>query len=141
MSTEPFYKDAADRIYHEWDDALANNDAEALLALYAKNAVLESPLIPHLLSNEEGVCRGTKEISALFELLAQRKPSLRKYYRTPCLKQGNLLIWEYPRETPQGEQMDFVEVMELNDAGLIQYHRVYWGWRGVKVIQDDGYHQ
>ena len=36
--------------------------------------------------------------------------------------------------------MDFVEVMELAD-GLIQRHCVYWGWRGIKVIQDDAYHR
>jgi hypothetical protein len=50
------------------------------------------------------------------------------------------MIFEYPRVTPDGEQMDFVEVMEIGD-GLIQRHCVYWGWRGVKVIQDDAYHK
>jgi hypothetical protein len=45
-----------------------------------------------------------------------------------------------PRDTPDGKQMDFVEVMEITD-GLIQRHCVYWGWRGVKVIQDDAYHK
>jgi hypothetical protein len=34
------------------------------------------------------------------------------------------MIWEYPRETPDGDQMDFIEVMEFKD-GLIQRHRVY----------------
>ena len=50
-------------------------------------------------------------------------------------------MWEYPRSTPQGDQMDFVEVMELNDEGLIQYHRVYWGWYGFGVLQRDEYHR
>ena len=35
--------------------------------------------------------------------------------------------------------MDFVEVMELNDDGLIQYHKVNWGWRGVIVLQKNEY--
>ena len=43
-------------------------------------------------------------------------------------------MWEYPRATPTGEQIDLVEVMELRD-GLIQRHRVYWGWFGVKALQ------
>jgi hypothetical protein len=43
------------------------------------------------------------------------------------------------RETPSGEQMDFVEVMEIED-GLIHAHRVYWGWRGVDVLINDQYH-
>jgi len=49
-------------------------------------------------------------------------------------------MWEYPRQTPDGEQMDFVEVMELHD-GLIRRHRVYWGWRGVSVMEKDQYHR
>ena len=40
----------------------------------------------------------------------------------------------------RGEQMDFVEVMELAD-GLIHRHRVYWGWFGVKLLEQDRYHR
>jgi hypothetical protein len=36
--------------------------------------------------------------------------------------------------------MDFVEVMEIADR-LIQRHCVYWGWRGIQIIQDDAYHK
>jgi len=42
-------------------------------------------------------------------------------------------MWEYPRATPDGDQMDFAEVMEL-EAGLIRRHRVYWGWYGVRTL-------
>ena len=35
--------------------------------------------------------------------------------------------------------MDFAEVMELNEDGLIQRHCVYWGWYGVGVLQRDAY--
>ena len=139
MKNKLTYANAADRIYHEWDKALAQNDVEALVALYAEDAVLESPLIPYLLCREKGICRGRTEIRDLVEKVAERKPNLRKYYRTPCLKLDNLIMWEYPRQTPQGEQMDFAEIMNLNEEGLIQSHRIYWGWRGVKVLQDDVY--
>jgi hypothetical protein len=57
-----------ERIYHEWDAALArleelpperlDEGVDALLALYAKDAILESPLIPHLMGTERGICRG-----------------------------------------------------------------------------------
>ena len=50
------------------------------------------------------------------------------------------LVWEYPRATPNGEQIDLVEVMELEN-GLIHRHRVYWGWYGVKTIEEDRYHR
>jgi len=129
-----------DRIYHEWDKALADNDAEALLALYAPDAILESPVISHLLGTERGVCRGRGQIRALIDVVTRRKPEVRQFFRRPYLSDGKTLIWEYPRETPSGDQMDFVEVMEINDAGLIQKHRVYWGWRGFQVLAKDAYH-
>lgn len=128
-----------ERMYFAWDEALSRNDSEALLALYAEDARLESPLIPHLLGVEGGVLNGHDELRCLFALLADRKPPVRRYSRTGYLTDGRRLIWEYPRATPEGEQMDFAEVMELNDRGLIQRHCVYWGWFGVRVLQRDQY--
>ncbi len=133
-------KSAAEDIHHAWDKALANNDVEGLLSLYALDAVIESPLIPHLLKIDKGVLRGRKELRLLIEKVAERKPVIRKYFKQNFFTDGKTLIFEYPRQTPDGEQMDFVEVMEIKD-GLIQYHRVYWGWRGFQVIQEDLYHR
>ena len=130
-----------ERVYFAWDDALSRNDKAALLALYAADAVIESPLIPHVLKSERGIVRGEAEIRALLDEVAARKPPARQFHRTGYLTDGRRLIWEYPRETPDGEQMDFVEAMELNEQGLIQRHRVYWGWYGVGVIQRDQYHR
>jgi hypothetical protein len=101
--------------------------------------VLESPLVPHLLGTERGVLHGHDELRRLFGLLAERKPAVRQYSRTGYLTDGKRLIWEYPRNAGQGEQMDFAEVMELNENGLIQRHCVYWGWYGVGVLQRDAY--
>lgn len=134
------FRDDAERIYLEWDKALSSNDMEALLALYTYDATIESPLIPHLLGQETGVCKGHTEIRQLLKKVAERKPSARKHYRKGFCTDGKTLMWEYPRLTPDGEQMDFMEVMELKD-GLIYYHRVYWGWFGFKVINDDAYHR
>jgi hypothetical protein len=103
--------------------------------------VIESPLIPHLLGKGEGVCRGREEMRPFFEALAVCKPKIRQYYRTGYLTDGKRLIWEYPRAAPKGEQMDFVEAMELNDDGLIQRHCVYWGWFGFGVLDRDEYHR
>jgi hypothetical protein len=130
-----------ERMYFAWDDALSRNDAAGLLALYAPDAAFESPLVPHLLGIEHGVLRGHKELRPLFDKLAERKPPVRQYFRTGYLTDGKRLIWEYPRQSPKGNQMDFVEAMELNDEGLIQRHCVYWGWFGVGVLQRDAYHR
>jgi len=131
-----------ERIYNDWDKALSSNDVEALMQLYAEDAIIESPLIPHLLKTERGICEGHKEIRKLLDIVAQRKPSKRKYYRSDFLTDGKRkFMWEYPRSTPHGDQMDFAEVMELNDEGRISYHRVYWGWYGFGVLQHNEYHQ
>ena len=42
---------------------------------------------------------------------------------------------------PKGDQMDFVEVMDLNDDGLIQRHWVYWGWFGFGVLHRNEYYR
>lgn len=129
-----------ERVYFAWNDALARNDYEALLALYAPDAVFESPLVPYLLGGEQGVLRGHAELRRLFDTVAETKPPERQYHRTGYLTDGKRLIWEYPRETPDGEQMDLVEAMELDDEGLIQRHCVYWGWLGVRILERHEYH-
>jgi hypothetical protein len=72
-------------------------------------------------------------------LVFAHTPPARKRHREGFFTDGRRLIWEYPRATPNGDQMDFVESMELNDEGLIGRHRVYWGWFGVGVLQRDEY--
>jgi hypothetical protein len=44
-----------------------------------------------------------------------------------------LLIWEYPRQTPDGDQLDLVEFMEITGR-LIRCHRIYWGRKGCTLI-------
>ena len=46
---------------------------------------------------------------------------------------GPTLIWEYPRMTPDGDQVEIVEVMEIAHR-LISRHRIYWGWKGSLLI-------
>jgi ketosteroid isomerase-like protein len=129
-----------ERIYHAWDEALSKNDAAALTKLYAQNAELESPLIPHIMGGEKGIIRGQEELRKFFDILATRKPKVRQFYRDGYFTDGRKVMWEYPEQTPNGQQMDFVEVMEIEN-GLIQKHRVYWGWVGFNVLKNDQYHQ
>ena len=39
----------------------------------------------------------------------------------------------FARETPGGNQIDLVEVMDVED-GKIKHHRVYWGWFGFQRL-------
>ncbi len=126
------------RIFAEWHRAARAADTPALLALYAADAVLESPLVPAILADRpEGVLRGHAELARFFNEGARRRPNERvRWWRTgQWASLGPLLIWEYPRATPGGEQVDLVEVMEIAD-GLIRHHRIYWGWFGTRLLTE-----
>jgi ketosteroid isomerase-like protein len=138
-NAEPEAVRAVERVYHLWDEALGAKDVEAAVALYAPDTELESPLVRHLLRSERDVVQGRGALRDFIRLVFERTPPNRQRYRSGFFTDGHKLIWEYPRATPGGEQMDFVESMEIED-GLIRRHRVYWGWFGVKVLEQDRYH-
>lgn len=139
--SETTIKPTAERVYRDWDQALGRKNVEAAMALYAPDCVLELPLVCHLLKAESGLIEGREKLREFVRLVFERTPPARKRYREGFFTDGRKLTWEYPRETPDGDQMDFVKSMELNDEGLIQKHRVYWGWFGVRVLQHDAYHR
>ena len=60
MKKSESLEEAAERIYQEWDEALSDNNIERLLSLYTVDCTLESPLIPYLLKNKQGICHGSK---------------------------------------------------------------------------------
>jgi steroid Delta-isomerase len=130
-------KDDCARIFVEWDARARARDVEGLLALYAADATLESPLVPAILDDmQTGVLRGHTELRRFFEEGGRRRPNaLVRWYRAgKYLCDGKTLIWEYPREAPDGDQVDITEVMDIAD-GKIQRHRIYWGWFGLAMLQ------
>ena len=126
----------ARHIYEQWHQAAKNRDTAALIALYADDAELESPLVPVILGRDSGILRGHAEILAFLEEGSRRRPNeLVRWYRDGrYLAAGRLLVWEYPRQTPDGSQVDILELMELDDDGKIRRHRIYWGWFGTQML-------
>lgn len=126
-----------ERIFRDWDAAARAGDVEAMLALYADDAVFETALVPVVLPEKrDGVLRGKTELRAFFARSVENRPdeALRWYRTGRWLSDGErLLAWEYPRATPDGEQVDVAEIFEI-EAGLIQAHRVYWGWKGAAML-------
>jgi len=123
-------------IHAEWHRAATTRDTPALIALYADDAILESPLVPAILDDKsDGVLCGKEEIARFLEAGARKRPiDFVRFHRSGTyFSSGNTLIWEYPRETPDGDQVEIVEVMEIADA-LIRHHRIYWGWKGCLLI-------
>jgi steroid Delta-isomerase len=123
-------------IYERWHATITGQDLAGLMALYAEHAVFESPtVLAHFPDRDEGILRGRGEIEKLF---ARNFSNLRKefseLYRTGLFfSNGRHLTWEYPRLTPSGAQVDLFESMDIEN-GLIVYHRVYWGWQGLKAL-------
>ena len=124
-----------ERIYRAWDEALGNRDLEASLSLYAEDASIESPLVQHLLQRREGFVQGKDNLRKFIARVFETNPPQRKRYKQGFFTDGRVLTWEYPRANPEGEQMDLVEVMEIEN-GLIQRHRVYLGWYALNVLRD-----
>lgn len=122
-----------EHIFTAWDEALGAKDLDAAMALYHPDATLESPLVCHLLGTGEGVVRGREDLRRFVEKVFTNQSAKRRRHRAGFLTDGSRLTWEYPRESPDGDQMDLVEVMEIRD-GLIAHHRVYWGWVGVGML-------
>jgi ketosteroid isomerase-like protein len=122
-----------EHIFSAWDDALGAKDVDAAMALYQPDATLESPLVCHLLDTKEGIVRGREDLRRFVSKVFARQPAKRRRYRAGFLTDGSRVTWEYPRQSPDGDQMDIVEVMEIRD-GLIAHHRVYWGWVSVGML-------
>ena len=129
----------SEEILHAWDEALGNKDVAAAAALYAPDATLESPMVCHQMGVDRGFLQGREEICLFAARVFEGQPPPRRRYKKKHFTDGEILMWEYPRTTPQDDQMDFVEVMELRD-GLIQHHRVYWGWFGVNILNRGEHH-
>jgi len=85
------------------------------------------------MKTKEGIVRGKDNLRKFAALVFATNPPQRKRYRTGFFSDGRVITWEYPRATPDGDQMELVEVMEIED-GLIRRHRVYWGWYALSVL-------
>jgi hypothetical protein len=119
-------------VWTEWHRAASQRDGTALLALYADDAVLESPLVAVVFPDrQDGVLRGRAQIAAFLREGARRLaiPDVRWWRDETWFSSDDTLVWEYPRETPAGDQIDILEVMRVR-ARLIVSHRIYWGWKG-----------
>ncbi len=125
------------RIYEQWHQFAQERDVEKLISLYADDATFESPLVPAILDRLDGVLYGKKDIRFFLQEGTKRRPNeLVKWFRTgEYLTNGKLLMWEYPRQTDNGEQIDILELMEI-EQGLIRHHRIYWGWKGCLQISN-----
>jgi hypothetical protein len=133
----PYSADAENRYAYEvWHKAILGSEPGGLMALYAKDAMLESPLILATVRDKsEGILGGNPEIWSFLQLgLRELQNDLTLWHRTGTFStNGRALTWEYPRDTPQGNQVDLVEVPDIENAPIVR-QRIYWRWAGFKVL-------
>jgi steroid Delta-isomerase len=124
-------------VYERWHEMIVSRNLDGLMDLYAEDCVLESSLVLVLERNSTGVLKGRNLVRAhfagFFDMMA-KDATVELYRPGTFFSDGKTLVWEYPSKSPQGDQLDVVESMDLED-GLIAYHRVYWGWIGFKALQ------
>ena len=73
----------ADFVFTEWHRRTLAGDIDGLLALYADDAVLESPLVPRILDKPSGILSGHQQIRAFLEHGTRARPhSLARLQRT-----------------------------------------------------------
>lgn len=123
-------------VYEQWHEAVVRRDLDGVIALYDDEALFESPLVWAMMKeHDSGILRGKADISAFFATGFQTPSNgLGRWYRTGTFfSNGRQLTWEYPRQTPDGDQIDLVEVMDLSGDRIV-HHRVYWGWIGFRTL-------
>ena len=126
----------AQYVHDEWDRRARTHDIDGLLDLYLPDAMLESPLVPRIMDTTSGVLSGHLQLREFFERGTSGRPNdLVRFHRSgQFLFDNGLLVWEYPRPTPMGDQIDITEVMNLVGP-KIRHHRIYWGWFGTQLLQ------
>lgn len=126
---------SAERTLRAFDAAWALADEAAILALFAEDASLESPLVPRLLNRSEGVLRGREEIRGMIRALLERAIPWGKH-EAPII-QGNRAAVEFRSARSDGEQFYSVDLIEFWH-GKIQSLRAYSGWRALAALREDG---
>ena len=122
---------SVERVLVAFDDAWARKDLDGVVALYAPDATLESPLIPRLLGKQDGICRGRDEIRELVRVVLERNTTWGEH--EPPLIRGTTAVVKYKRTSKDGEQNDYVDVIEVVD-GAIRNLRAYWGWLALQKL-------
>jgi steroid Delta-isomerase len=125
-------------VYESWHQMIVSRNLDGLMKLYAEDCDFESSAVLVLEKNSTGVLKGRDQIRAHFALffseMMAKDATVELYRPATFFSDGKTLLWEYPSKSPQGDQLDVVESMDLEN-GLIVYHRVYWGWIGHKALQ------
>lgn len=117
---------SVERVLHDFDAAWERKDLDGIVAMFAEDASLESPLVPRLLKRSDGVLHGRDEIRQMIRALLERGTPWAKHER-PII-QGNRAALEFKSAPSDGEQFYSVDIIEVRGE-KIRSLRAYTGWR------------
>jgi hypothetical protein len=115
-------------VLRAFDAAWARNDLEGVVAIFAKDATLESPLVLRLLNRTDGALHGRDEIREMVRALMSSGTPWRGH--DPPLIRGRTAAIEFKRSPSDGGQFYSVDIIEIRE-GAIQSLRAYSGWRAL----------
>jgi hypothetical protein len=122
-----------EQVIGDLEAAFSRNDLEGLVALFARDATIESYLVLRVFNRKEGVCRGRAEIRELGRALMKRGRPWGGH--EPPIIRGNTVAIEYRGASSDTEKFS-VDIIEVRD-GKIQSLRAYAGWRAVTALTGD----
>jgi ketosteroid isomerase-like protein len=121
---------SVERTLEAFDAAWVRSDLEGIVALFAEDASLESPLVPRLLKRSEEALHGRDEIRQMVRALLERGTPWGKHEK-PII-QGNRAAIEFRSAPADGGQFYSVDIVEVR-RGKIQSLRAYSGWRPLQA--------
>ncbi|SHE53031.1 nuclear transport factor 2 family protein [Pedobacter caeni] len=117
--------EAFEEIARQWFAAFNAHDLEALLSLYAEDAVHFSPKLKIRHPETDGLVRGQAALRQWWQDSFERLPSLR-YQPTSFTANHQRVFMEYIRTVADEPDMLIAEVLEISN-GKISASRVYHG--------------
>ena len=119
-----------EQLISDLEAASSRNDVEAIVALFAADATIESYLVSRVFNRTEGVCRGRAEIRELALALSKRGRPWGGH--EPPIIRGNTVAIEYRGASSDAEKFS-VDIIEVRE-GKIQSLRAYAGWRAMMAL-------
>jgi hypothetical protein len=108
-----------------WIDAFNKHDLDALLSLYAEDAIHFSPKLKERQPHTNGWVSGKQAMHIWWHDAFTRLPGL-QYDLQNLIVDDTQVLMEYVRKVPGDPDMMVAEILEIN-KGLIVKSRVYHG--------------
>jgi hypothetical protein len=112
-------------IVNEWLRAFNSGDADAMVALYADNAIHTSPKLRSAQPASEGRLVGKAAMRQWWLDAFERLPGIR-YEVVNMVSGDHVAMIEYLRHRPDEATMQIAEVFEVHDGKIVRSH-VYHG--------------